>query len=80
MNCKPTTMILDAVLSNRRGEEVRRFHIERTFAFSGKLHVACLDNEMTNPGAIDELVRELYKEMKTDSTLANIYPPIKLPQ
>lgn len=73
MFCNPTAMILDGGLTNRNGREVRRFHIERKFDFSGELTaISCHDDEITNPEAVSELVRSLYKEMEADGTLANI--------
>jgi hypothetical protein len=75
--CNPTSMVLDAVLSDRSGKEVRRFHIARMFSFSGELHTTgCCDDEVTNPDAVSELVRSLYAEMKADGTLANLSPRV----
>lgn len=72
--CEPTVMSLDAVLSDREGTELRRYHTEREEAFSNNVENAmgCRDNDTTNPEAVGKLVRELYALMDADGTLAGI--------
>jgi hypothetical protein len=78
--CNPTDMILDAVLSDRSGSEIRQYHIERTFGFSDEFAAgpSCRDDELTNPAAVSELVRLLYTEMASDGTLANLSAQVNL--
>jgi len=71
--CNPTDMVLNAVLRDRQGVEIDRFHIEQAFSFSGVLGPHdCRDDETTNPAAVRELVRKFYAAMEADGTLAKL--------
>ena len=68
--CNPTTFILRARLSDSSGREVRNYELAREFGYVGEGDDhGCHDNEHSNPGAIDELMRELFQRMQDDGTL-----------